>query len=355
MSVRVLAPAAPGLAPREEIDGIQVRRFRYAPSRFETLAYTGNMVQDVTVHWPSRVALAGMLASEFTASAWQVREFRPDIIHAHWWFPSGLIAAGLAAGSGLPLVTTLHGTDARLAKRFRASRPLLRTVLRRSAHVTTVSNWLSDELRALAPSVAMTVAPMPVATEKFTPAGTRAPDRFLFAGRLNAQKGLDHLLRAFAAMKQAATLDVVGEGKSEAELRLLASQLGISDRIRWHGQLTQEGLIDRYRSATALVVPSIDEGLGLVAAEALLCETPVIAFRSGGLTDIVIDNQTGRLVIPGDTAKLAGALDDVMESPDRAAALAKAGRERVLSHFSPESAAAQYAGIYRKAIDHYAS
>jgi glycosyltransferase involved in cell wall biosynthesis len=193
---------------------------------------------------------------------------------------------------------------------------------------------------------------MPVATEKFAPHGSRETNRLLFAGRLNRQKGLDHLLRAFAAMKQLAMLDVVGEGSDAADLRLLASQLGVSDRVTWHGQLTQPELVKMYQAATAVVVPSVDEGLGLVAAEALLCETPVVAFRSGGLTDIVEHERTGFLVTPGVTAELAQALDRVLESADEAHRLAVAGRDRVLQTLSPAFAAARYASIYRDAIGH---
>jgi starch synthase len=153
-----------------------------------------------------------------------------------------------------------------------------------------------------------------------------------------------------AAMKGLAMLDVVGEGADGGRLRQLASQLGISDRVKWHGQLAPDGLLRMYQSATAVVMPSIDEGLGLVAVEALLCEAPVVAFRSGGLTDIVKHNTTGLLVDPGDTAQLAGALDAVLASPAHSAELGRAGRAFALSAFSPEAAARRYATLYRQAI-----
>ena len=191
---------------------------------------------------------------------------------------------------------------------------------------------------------------MPVATERFVPGASRETNRFLFAGRLNKQKGLDHLLRAFAAMHELAMLDVVGEGNDELSLKRLASQLAVSDRVVWHGQLTQEGLLRMYQSATAVIVPSTDEGLGLVAAEALLCEAPVVAFRSGGLTDVISHDKTGLLVTPGDTAELARALDSILSSPAHATELGKAGRAFASVAFSPESAARRYAGIYREVL-----
>lgn len=350
VEVRVIAPAAPDVPARDDFEGVHVERFRYAPRNMETLAYTGNMAQDVATSWSARLALTGFLGAELTRSAWERRSFKPDVIHAHWWFPSGVVAMTLSSLTGRPLVTTLHGTDLRLAKKVSASRPVMKSVLRRSAHVTTVSTWLASELAALVPSVNATVAPMPVAIEKFHPHGSRESHRFLFAGRLNEQKGLDHLLRAFAAMRGLAMLDVVGEGNLAHELRLLASQLGVSDRVVWHGQLTQPDLVRKYQSAAAVVVPSVDEGLGLVAAEALLCETPVVAFRSGGLTDVVEDGRTGILVTPAHTGELAGALDFVLDNPERSAEMAREGRKSALARFSPERAAAAYADIYRQAI-----
>jgi len=348
--VRVIAPAARDLAPREEIEGIHVERFRYAPRSMETLAYSGNMAQDVAASFSAKIALTSFIGSELIRSAWERRSFKPDVIHAHWWFPSGVAGMTLASMTGRALVTTLHGTDVRLAKQVKASRSVFKSVLRRSSAITAVSSWLASEASTIADGIDIDVAPMPVATEKFEPRGDHHSNRFLFAGRLNRQKGLDPLLRAFASMRGIAMLDVVGEGANAADLKLLASQLGVSDRVVWHGQLKQPELVKFYQSATAVVVPSIDEGLGLVAAEALLCETPVIAFRSGGLTDVIEHERTGILVIPGETAELAAALDRVLEDPERALKMARAGRAVALEKFSPGNAAARYSDIYRKAI-----
>jgi glycosyltransferase involved in cell wall biosynthesis len=167
---------------------------------------------------------------------------------------------------------------------------------------------------------------------------------------LNRQKGIELLLRALAAGTSGPSLDVIGAGSDDAELRTLAGELGLADRIRWHGVLPQARLAEYYRAAAALVVPSVEEGLGMVAVEALLCETPVVAFASGGLTDIVRDGSTGVLVPPGDLAALAAALDELLAQPGRAAALGRAGRLYALANFAPESVARRYAEIYRDAI-----
>jgi hypothetical protein len=91
VDVIVLAPSAPGLAHNEIIEGIPVQRFRYAPRRFETLAYAGTMGTQVRGSWSARLALAGMLSSAFVAALRMGRRERVDLIHAHWWFPSAPI------------------------------------------------------------------------------------------------------------------------------------------------------------------------------------------------------------------------------------------------------------------------
>lgn len=350
VEVHVVAPSARGLPPAEVMEGVTVERFRYAPSRLEKLAYTGNMARDVASSWRARLALVSFLGSDFVSAVRARRSFEPDLIHAHWWFPSGLIGTWVSRMSHRPLVTTLHGTDVRLARSVATSRPLFRHVLQHSAAITTVSTWLSNEVRKLVPSSNPDVLPMPAATDTFVPRQGREKAKLLFVGRLTPQKGVDHLLRALAEMREIAVLDIVGEGSSRDDLRALARDLSLDGRVAWHGQLSQEQLAGLYCAATALVVPSTEEGLGLVAVEALLCETPVVGFRSGGLTDVIRDNSTGILVEPGNSSALARALDDVIADPARASALGKAGRIHALSTFAPESVARRYARVYHQVL-----
>src|SRR6185503_6889582 len=111
VDTHVVAPAARGLADHDKLDGIQVDRFRYAPRRFETLAYTGNMAAQFQASWSAKFTMLGFLGAEFSSAVRARREFEPDVIHAHWWFPNGLVGTWLSKMSNAPLVTTLHGTD----------------------------------------------------------------------------------------------------------------------------------------------------------------------------------------------------------------------------------------------------
>jgi glycosyltransferase involved in cell wall biosynthesis len=355
VDVHVVAPAAVDVPSSEEIEGVRVDRFRYAPRRYEKLAYTGNMAGDFAASWSAKLAMVGFLGSDFVHAVRARRSFEPDVVHAHWWFPNGVVGTWLGRLSHIPVVTTLHGTDVRLARTVGVAKPLFNHVLKHSAAVTTVSRWLQEETKALAPGIEATVAPMPVATEMFAPGSTRDAHRLLFVGRLSAQKGIEHLLQAMAAMKTRAELDVVGDGSTRDSLQRLSNELGIGDRVRWHGHLPQPALATMYQQAAAVVVPSVDEGLGMVAVEALLCEAPVVAFDSGGLRDVIQHGKTGLLVAAGDRGALARTLDDLLGRDGRGSDLGRAGRLYALSAFAPESAARRYAGIYRQVLGGNAS
>lgn len=296
--------------------------------------------------------MAGFLAVEFAHALAARRRFDWELVHAHWWFPAGLVGTWLKRWTGAPLVTTLHGSDLRLAQQVPFAARLFRRVAARSDAVTTVSRWLADGVVAIAPDARPVVAPMPVVADLFAPGPTRERDRLLFVGKLNEQKGFPALLAALARMRARPTVDVVvGVGNTPADGVPAAAAAGVADRIRWHPLLEQAELARLYREATALVMPAVGEGLGLVAIESSLSGMPVIACDSGGLSDIVMHERSGVLVPPGDVGALAAALDRLCAMPDRGAEWGRAGRAHALATFSPDATARRYADLYRAALD----
>ena len=347
VEVQVIAPSAPGLAATDTIEGVRVRRYRYAPRGWETLAYTGTMAEQVSGSLRGKLALGLMLWRGRVAVRAAVRTWRPQLVHAHWWFPSGM----MCGGHGVPMIVTSHGSDVRLARGARA-RTLFRRVAAQATAMYAVSGWLARLAREALDGRAVETAPMPAATALFTPPPIEEhqKDRMLFVGRLNAQKGLDDLLQAMARARRSWTLDVVGDGPDGEALRQCAEALGVAGRVTWLGHLPQSELPALYARSAALIIPSTEEGLGLVGVEAALCETPSIAYASGGLTDVVRDGATGWLVPTGDVAALAHAIDGVVERPTKARAYGAAARVRALATFSPEAVGARYRAAYDAAL-----
>ena len=367
VAVDVLAPGSATLNGIGTIEGVPIERVRYAaPSRM-TLAYSGKMAEDVRASWGARFALVGLLWHLRSAIRKRIhtasREGKPyDLVHAHWWFPSGLSAwsAGVGASLPLPLVITMHGSDVRLAQGVGASHGIMRQVLHRAHVVTAVSRWLATAAMNIVPGRHIDVGGMPVDTRVFFPAAGVDRLGILFVGRLNAQKGVANLLDAFARIPDPnVPLQIVGDGPDALLLKAKAEALGIAHRVTWFGMLQQHELVPLYQRAAVVAMPSRDEGLGLVAVEAQLCETPVVAYDSGGLPDVVKPNAGGTLVEAGNIDALSLALAkfavDTENGRARVRSAGTAARAAMLGAFSPDAVAANYVRWYRQALSENAA
>ena len=359
--VHIVAPGSPGLPATDHLEGVSIDRVRYASDARMTLAYTGTMAEAVAGSWSGRLALLQLLAATRRHVRHCLDDARRagdpfDLVHIHWWFPSGLALLKSGRAGDPPRVITMHGSDVRLAEKKPVVHPIMRAVLGGARVRTAVSSWLGDMAYRIAPAGPIQVAPMPVDTRHFdtmtsaTPS-TEARQGLLFVGRLNAQKGLADLLHALALPALAAhTLVVVGDGPDADSLHALANALQLAPRVRWMGALPQAALVPLYRQARAVVMPSRGEGLGLVAVEAQLCATPVVAYADGGLLDVVRPEHGGTLVRCGDVPALADAIARVTADDTVVARLGASAREDMRARFTPESVAARYLGIYHEAM-----
>jgi len=174
-----------------------------------------------------------------------------------------------------------------------------------------------------------------------------------FAGRLVREKGADVLVRAFASLTAEfpqAGLWIAGDGPERAPLARLCSDLGIGANVRFLGHLSRDEVESHFDSAWVQVIPSTwEEPFGLVAPEAMMRGTAVIASASGGLPESVVDGKTGLLFPPGDAQSLSRALRSVLASKDLAESMGHAGRESVLDRFSESRFAESALSLYRQA------
>ena len=166
--------------------------------------------------------------------------------------------------------------------------------------------------------------------------------RLAYAGRLSPEKGVDTLLRAFRRVLRkvpAARLRIVGDGPQAADLQKLAGQLGIDNRVEFAGALPAAEMERRLSSAWVQTVPSKwEEPFGMVAIEAMMRGTAVVASAGGGLRDIVRTGRSGLLVGPGDVAAWSAALTRMLADRDLCELMGAAGREVALEEYTVDQA-----------------
>ena len=314
--VRVVAPHSPGTGAEPADSGVAVTRFRYAPDRFEQLVYTGAAHRGL-VAAPWKAVLLPAFWFTFRSAVRRVAaEFAPDVVHAHWWLPSGRLVSNL----GIPYVVTCHGTDVRLLDYWPVLRKVCRQVLKQASAVTAVSRFLANELTDFTGTTDVQVIRMPLDVALFS-RGTgitkASPARILYVGNLVPEKGVDMLIGAFAVLKQKSIdcrLRIIGDGPSRPALVQQANRLGVGQSVDWLGPVPQTQMPEEYGASLVTVLPSRGkaEGLGLVLAEALLAGSAVVGTPAGGIPEVVLDGETGLIARDCDASHLASQLGRVL-------------------------------------------
>ena len=340
--LHVLAPHTPGDERIEEMDGVTVHRFRYGwPAVCERVAYGSGMRENLARSWFARFTFPMFVAAELIATRQLVRSLRPQVIHSHWLIPQGFVGMLLKRTvlRDIPHVVTVHAADFYALRQTAAGRTILRSVLKGTDAVISVSRAILTDMETIAGRPFMAcVSPMGVSREAFAPA-TIARDstnalRLLFVGRFVEKKGLPFLVEAFAQARARgcdATLTLVGDGPERPHIEKQVARLGVSAHITFAGAVSARDVAASMRDADCLVVPSIvdargeTEGMPVVILEAFAAGVPVIASRVSGIPDVVEDNRAGLLVAPGDSAALADAIIQIA-APGVRARLAEGAR-----------------------------
>ncbi|MGV9269365.1 glycosyltransferase family 4 protein [Kitasatospora sp. NPDC003701] len=297
---------------------------------------------------------------------------RYDVVHDNQTLGYGLL--GLAR-HGFPLVTTIHhpitvdrqleldaapSLPRRLSlRRWYAFTRMQRRVAARLDRIITVSGTSKREIAehlGTAPG-AISVVPIGADTRLWSPSDrvARVPGRIVTTSSADVPlKGLVHLVEALAKVRTERDAHLVVVGKPQKEHGPVAEavrRFGLEQFIEFRHGLTDDELVDLYRSAEVACVPSLYEGFSLPAAEAMATGTPLVATTGGAIPEVAgPDGETCLAVPPGDAGALAAALGRLLDDPRLRATLGEAGRERVLARFTWERAAALTADSYRAAI-----
>lgn len=278
----------------------------------------------------------------------RLRELNPVLLHAHHG-PHGLRALPLARSLGLPLIVTFHGSDATVSdfryhktnfghRRYHANKKELQiggTVF------LAVSDFVRRKLLEQGfPEEKVELHYTGVDTKMFHPATKERDPVILFVGRLVKRKGGEFLIRAVSEVQNElpeTELVVIGDGPLRDELEQLAKQL--LRRYRFLGARNHEEVSEWMNRASLFCAPSVrmpsgeEEGFGMVYAEAMAMQKPVVAFDSGGISEVVSHGHTGFLARERDWRTLAQYLSVLLQDAGLRKRFGVAGRERVIREF----------------------
>ena len=297
-----------------------------------------------------------------------VDQWRPDVVHGHDWV---VAEAGrtLAEAFDVPLVATVHATETGLYQGH-LDQPFSRwrhgvevDLVARAARTIVCSSGMRDEVVAgLGADESRTV----VVPNGVTPGAWRTTRRqradarsalglsdeplLVLVGRLEHEKGAQDAVQALALLGDTTVhLALVGDGARRDDLRGLARHLGLEARVHLLGRVDDARVAATVGAADVALVPSRYEPFGLVALEAMAAGTPVVASATGGLTDVVADQETGLAVPPADPQRLAEAISRLLDDPTMAARLSEQALRSVQERFGWAAVASATAGVYADA------
>lgn len=282
----------------------------------------------------------------------------PDLIHVHC--PLGSFpAVFLSRRLGVPLVRTLHGVyrgrwSAMLGPGPRAAMFSALEALSLSLRYDAVISVDGEAPSGLEDHPRVSWIPNGVDIRKFdaTPATKGGSFTFLFVGRLVPQKGVVHLLEACQILEGAGLnfrLRLVGDGPERTSLESRARDLGLQE-THFLGTVGEGRLLSLYKSADVFVLPSLWEGLPLTLLEAWASRLPVLATEVGGVRRAAKQDETARLVPPGDPQALAEGMRDLMADEGLRRRLGGKGRRMVEERFTWDRIVQETLGVYTECI-----
>lgn len=281
-----------------------------------------------------------------------LHSFKPDVIHLHTAHgASALIFFMLRKLFNVPILLTAHGhyQCPQNSEIF----PLAKMVLTAPDYISCVSNSVMQVIKEHSPELQHKmcfihnsldfpdIAPKPLPFD---------PPILLCLGRLTFEKGFDTAIKAMSLIIKefpSAKLIIAGEGIEKQSLINLVNELQLNSCVSFTGRINAEEIYHLINDATAVLMPSTFEAFGLVALETGFLKRPLIGSNTGGIAEIVIDQETGLLVPPGDEHKWYDAIKSLFNNPEYAVNLGEKARQHIDESFQFSSFLDNYEKIYK--------
>lgn len=358
----VLVPRGKGARQQERIEGVNVTRYPYFFRSLESLVYGGGILENLKQSKAAYLQIPFLFLAQFLAVFSIVKREKIQLVNAHWIIPQGLIAILVKKLliKNLKVVITSHGADL-FSLRGKLLTRLKKWVLESADGVIVVSSAMKrfcyEEIK-VKPQTDIQVRSMGVDLEqKFLlkrPFDKRSG--LVFVGRLAEKKGLSVLLNALAKLKpldDRLTLTVIGDGPERANLEQQSHDLGIQQSVSFVGAKLNDEIPELLNQYQVFVMPSIvsksgdQEGLGLVAVEALGCGCAVIASDLPAIKDVISDGNNGLLFKAGEAESLAEKLRFLINDSEEARRLSDAGLQSAKETFDWQVVGKDYQAILK--------
>ena len=358
MDVRttVLSPACDRrIDPPCEPQGIKVKQIRYAPYPLQILAHKPGGIPAALSEHPWAWAMIPIFSAAMLSSA-VVHGRKAELIHAQWSF-SGLIAGLAGRLIGTPSITTLRGSDVRLANQSRIFRKIIQWCVKLNDQVVMVGQDMADQVRQWVPPSRKRIIVIPNGVDDAfwaTRMKSTSENVVIVIGNLIVLKKVDVVIRAFeslAGMDDRLRLMIVGAGPELARLQSMVRSLSIGDRVEFTGLLPPDQVAEKISQSAMLVLASAGEGRPNVILEAMAAGVPVVASDIDGARELITNGERGLLFPVGDFARLAGCIKCVLDNPDLGRRLADRALQWVQSQgLTWERTAQRYAERYHQVI-----
>ncbi|MFZ5979714.1 MAG: glycosyltransferase [Candidatus Zixiibacteriota bacterium] len=285
----------------------------------------------------------------------EARRFQPDLVHAHY-----------AAGFGLwgmqvkirPTLVSVWGADVIDFPSNIITRGLIRRILKKADGITATSHFLKQAVEKLLPEAGKktTVIPFGVKIPAETPPfPANRPIKICFIKAHREKYGPDILLKAMARVVEKIPdiqLSMAGEGEMTPKLKELTASLNLSNNVTFTGFIANEKIYDFIRRHHFMVMPSVmaSESFGVAVLEAGACARPAAASRVGGVSEVIVDGQTGLLLPAGDIDQLAAAIVKLAENLEKTAALGRKAYEFAKENYTWEKSLDLMVSVYERMI-----
>ena len=284
--VRVLTAGMTHLPNESLEDGVEIRRVRAFRQKEDTC---------------SVAEMAAWVLAAVPATLSELKRWKPDVIHAHFAVPTGVVAYVAHQVTGIPYLLTAHlgdvpgGVPEQTSNLFRLLGPFITPIWKKAAATTAVSSFvagLAQKAYRRKPEIILNGIPL-TSTPELIP---HTPPHLLMIGRMSIQKNPLVAMQALGLLKDMAWhCTIIGDGPLLANVRSEAERLELADRIDFRGWATAHEVSEVMRQSDILLIPSLSEGLPMVAIEALANGLAIAGSRIEGLADVAVEGENARL------------------------------------------------------------